>query len=62
MWLCSQIGAPIDTPWVAFVQVLLGPGVALSEVESAIQNIIRAELADVHAFTARLVQGEVPVW
>ena len=62
VWLCSQIGAPIDAPWVASVQVLLAPGVALSELESAIQAIIHAELADVHAFTARLVQGKVPVW
>jgi S-adenosylmethionine synthetase len=62
VWLCSQIGGPIDRPWLASVQVLLAPGVALADVDQAIQDLMHAELADVHAFTDRLVRGELPVW
>jgi S-adenosylmethionine synthetase len=62
VWLCSQIGAPIDAPWVAAAQVLLAPGAGLADVEHLIKDIIYAELADIQAFIARLVRGELSVW
>ena len=62
VWLCSQIGAPIETPWVTAVQVTLTPGVEVADVEERINDIVHAELADIPTFTARLTRGELPVW
>jgi hypothetical protein len=41
---CSQIGAPIEEPWVAAVQVKLQSGVDLQDVEGMITDIVQAEL------------------
>jgi S-adenosylmethionine synthetase len=62
VWLCSQIGAPIETPWVTTVQVTLTPGVEMPDVEGMIKDVVHAELADMPTFTARLTRGELPVW
>lgn len=62
VWLCSQIGAPIDAPWVVSAQVILAPGAGLADVERPITEIVQAELADLPSFLARLVRGEIPVW
>ncbi len=62
VWLCSQIGQPIDQPLVASAQVILAPGVGLAEVEEPIQAIIQEELAQIRHFTQRLIQGELKVW
>jgi S-adenosylmethionine synthetase len=62
VWLCSQIGQPIDKPLIAATQVILEKGVGLTEVEPAIKAIIEQELAEVHAFSERLSRGELPVW
>jgi S-adenosylmethionine synthetase len=61
VWLCSQIGAPIETPWVTAVQVTLTPGVEVADVKERINDIVHAELADIPTFTARLTRGELPV-
>lgn len=62
VWLCSQIGAPIDRPLVASAQVILASGVALPEVEPAIEAVIAEELATIDRFVARLTRGELSVW
>ncbi len=62
VWLCSQIGQPIDQPLIASVQLILQPGVALAEVEPAVKAMIEQELAMMDNFTARLTRGELPVW
>ena len=62
VWLCSQIGAPIEAPWVASAQVILAPGAGLADVEPRITEIMQAELADLPSLLARLVRGEIPVW
>lgn len=62
VWLCSQIGEPIDQPLIASAQLMLQPGVALAEVEPAIKALIKQELATIGDFTARLARGELPVW
>ncbi|GIX47220.1 MAG: S-adenosylmethionine synthetase [Candidatus Tectimicrobiota bacterium] len=62
VWLCSQIGAPIDRPWVTSVQVRLAPGTGLYEVERPITDLVEAELANMPAFIERLVHGAIPVW
>lgn len=62
VWLCCQIGQPIDAPLIAAAQVLLQEGVGMSEVEPAVAAIIAQELAGIHAFAERLTRGEFPVW
>ena len=62
VWLCSQIGQPIDKPLVASAQVVLRPGIHIEDVRRPIHDIIARELADIYAFTERLTRGEFPVW
>jgi S-adenosylmethionine synthetase len=61
VWLCSQIGAPVEEPWVAAVQVQLQAGVDLPDVEGTIADIVRAELTNLPTFTAQLMHGALPV-
>lgn len=61
VWLCSQIGVPIDQPLIASAQVALLPGQALDDVRGEIQGIIESELADIYSFTERLASGEFGV-
>ena len=62
VWLCSQIGQPIDRPWVTSAQVVLAPGASLRDVEPAIQDIVHGEFADLPSFIERLTHGAFPVW
>ncbi|MFQ6058417.1 MAG: methionine adenosyltransferase [Anaerolineae bacterium] len=62
VWLCSQIGQPIDQPLIASAQLVLEPGVALEDVSSDVEAVIERELADIYTFTDRLTRGEFPVW
>jgi S-adenosylmethionine synthetase len=62
VWLCSQIGQPINAPWLAAAQLILRDGIALAEVRSAVESILEQELAEIHEFAGRLARGELPVW
>ncbi|MFQ5886344.1 MAG: methionine adenosyltransferase, partial [Anaerolineae bacterium] len=62
IWLCSQIGQPIDQPLIASVQLVLRPNLPLSSVSDEIKAVIERELANIYDFTQRLAQGEFPVW
>jgi S-adenosylmethionine synthetase len=62
VWLCSQIGQPINAPLIAAAQVILQQGVGLPDVQLAVQTIIQQELAGIHEFGDRLARGELPVW
>jgi S-adenosylmethionine synthetase len=62
VWLCSQIGQPIDCPWVASAQVVLAPGASLRDVEPAIKDIVHGEFAALPSFIERLTRGALPVW
>ena len=62
VWLCSQIGQPINAPLIAASQVILREGVVLPDVEAGVEAIIEQELAGIHKFSQRLVRGEFPVW
>ncbi len=62
VWLCSQIGQPIDQPLIASAQVILESGVDLPDVEDRIHEIMDRELADINRFTQRLIRGELKVW
>jgi len=62
VWLCSQIGKPIDQPLIASAQLILQQGVALADVRPAVESVVEHELATIGDFTARLARGELPVW
>jgi S-adenosylmethionine synthetase len=62
VYLCSQIGHPIDQPLVAAAQVVLSEGVELGDVRSSVAGVIDRELATIGRFTERLIQGELKVW
>lgn len=61
VWFGSQIGAPLDQPAMAYTQVLLEPGCALSDVQPAVAAIIQDGLANLDAFTGQLIRGTWPV-
>ena len=61
VWLCSQIGKPLEEPWSASVDVILKSGVTLNDVESSVTEIILSELNNIEQFTQRLSRGELPV-
>jgi len=61
VWLCSQIGQPIDQPLIASAQLILQPDAELADVQDPVQALIDRELADIYAFTKRLTQGEFPI-
>ncbi len=62
VWLCSQIGQPIDKPLVASAQLVLKPGVRLEGIRKPVEEVIERELVDIYDFTTRLTQGEFSVW
>ncbi|MEW6520405.1 MAG: methionine adenosyltransferase [Thermodesulfobacteriota bacterium] len=61
VWLCSQIGKPIDQPLIASAQLALAPEVVLADIRDQVAAIIDRELHGIGAFTQRLVRGELPV-
>jgi S-adenosylmethionine synthetase len=58
VWLCSQIGHPIDKPLIAAAQLVLKPGVKVEDVQKPVEEIIEHELANIYSFTKRLTRGE----
>jgi S-adenosylmethionine synthetase len=62
VWLCSQIGQPIDQPLIASAQVICQLGIRLADVQPAVALVIERQLAGIHDFTVRLSRGELPVW
>ena len=62
VYLCSQIGHPIDKPLVAAAQVVLCDGFEMGDVRDPVTEVIDGELAGIQRFTERLIQGELKVW
>ena len=61
VWLCSQIGAPIDQPKICSAQLILESGVLLDSIENQVKDVIDAELANMGQFTKELAEGKHPV-
>ena len=61
VWLCSQIGHPIDQPLIASAQLVLEPGTRLTAVRKPVEDIMEHELANIYKFTKRLTKGEFSV-
>jgi S-adenosylmethionine synthetase len=61
VWLCSQIGKPIDQPLIAEAQLILEPDALLKDVRDSVVAVIDRELEDIQSFTHRLAKGELSV-
>jgi S-adenosylmethionine synthetase len=61
VWLCSRIGAPIDQPQVAAVQVTLKAGTKISDVAEPVRQIVRSELERMPEFCMELARGEYSI-
>jgi len=61
VWLCSQIGSPIDEPKVASVQVVLKKGVSLKSISGDIKDVTNKELSTISEFCQELIEGKYPV-
>ena len=61
VWLCSQIGHPIDKPLIASAQLVLKPGVQMADIHKPVEDVMEQELADIYNFTKRLTRGEFSV-
>lgn len=62
IWLCSQIGQPINAPLIAAAQVILREGIGLPDVQPAVAKVIEEELTAINQFQERLAWGELSVW
>jgi len=62
VWLCSQIGHPIEDPLIASAQLILDDNVSLASIRSDVEAVMERELANIYDFTARLTRGELSVW
>jgi S-adenosylmethionine synthetase len=61
VWLCSQIGRPLADPWSVAVEFVPQADTRAADVESAVREVIAAELGSLPAFVERLSRGELPV-
>jgi len=61
VWLCSQIGKPIDQPLIAEAQLILEPDTLLEDVRDSVVAVIDRELESIQSFTHRLARGELSV-
>jgi S-adenosylmethionine synthetase len=57
IWLCSQIGTPIDQPKIAAAQLILENGTSLSEVSKEVNEIIDKNLENIDKLCMNLAYG-----
>lgn len=61
VWLCSQIGKPIDQPKIAAAQLVLKPGTSLIELSKDVNEIIDGELAHIDRLCRDLAYGKIRI-
>ena len=61
VYLCSQIGKPLDEPLQASARLILQEGLNLDDVREQVRTIIQVELAYIEAFTDQLTLGKFGV-
>jgi len=61
VYLCSQIGKPLDEPLHASATLVLHENVGLEDVREAVTSIIHVELAYIGVFMEQLALGRYPV-
>ena len=60
--ILSQIGAPIDKPMTASVQVILADGVKMDKVKKDITGIVDNNLENITKITDLIVNGKVGIF
>jgi len=58
VWLCSQIGSPIDQPRIAAAQLVLDPDMRPNGISSEVKGIIQDELSTIGKLVEDLVAGK----
>lgn len=61
IYLCSQIGKPLDEPLTASAKLILEQDVHLDDVQEAVTSIIHVELAYIAVFIEQLILGKYEV-
>jgi S-adenosylmethionine synthetase len=61
VWLCSQIGVPIDQPKIASAHLVMGKGISLTSVSKKVEGIINEEFKNITNFCMELAEGKYPV-
>jgi S-adenosylmethionine synthetase len=61
IYLCSQIGKPVDLPLIASAQLTTEPGSDFREIRKQAMEIIDRELENIDQFSKRLSEGYYPV-
>ena len=61
LFLCSQIGQPVDRPLSASARIIPVSGVSINDIREPVAAIIDAELAGIGSFTERLARGEFSI-
>jgi S-adenosylmethionine synthetase len=62
VWLCSQIGRPINDPLLAASQIIPKADASIHDFDSAITTIIEDELASLPQCTQQILTGNFQVW
>ena len=61
VWMCSQIGAPIDQPKIISAQLILEKGASFSDISKMVEEIINFELDKISEFCNDLTLGKYSV-
>lgn len=61
VWLCSRIGAPLEQPWSASIQLTLAEDASLEELKGRINEIVSEELEMIRGLSHKLRRGEFQV-
>jgi S-adenosylmethionine synthetase len=60
VWLCSQIGKPINKPTISAVQLVLR-NTTLDEVKKDVNLVLEDEIANIDKFCKQLIEGKVKI-
>jgi S-adenosylmethionine synthetase len=61
VWLCSQIGDPVNRPQMSFVQVILDNGTESPGLRACIRETLEHELGRIAEFCQELANGKYPI-
>ncbi|NTW47195.1 MAG: S-adenosylmethionine synthetase, partial [Chlorobaculum sp.] len=61
VFLCSQIGRPVDRPLIASARITPEPGADMAELQRRAASIIDSELDGIDLFCQKLAAGQFPV-
>jgi S-adenosylmethionine synthetase len=60
--ILSKIGAPIDKPQIAAVNLVMAEGVPMSKVKGEVNGVVDSHLRDIEKLTMEIVNGKVNVF